>query len=143
MQIVHIYAESETADFRRIDRGTGYVLEVKLPSGKTVTREKFEWMTGTYNEVILKAFNDALSRMTEKCEIHFHTQNKYILTAIDRYLDTWQGNHFKKSSGEAISGASLWEEFSDRISGHLVQTEEGHHSYLTWMLNEMKHEFSA
>lgn len=139
MQIVHIYAESETADFRSMDRGVGYVLEAVLPSGKTVTREKFQWMTGTYNEVILRAFNEALGRMTGSSEIHLHTQDKYILTAIDRYLDTWEVNDFRNAKGEEISSAVHWKAFAKLIENHLVCVEPGHHSYLNWMINEMKH----
>ena len=139
MQIVHIYAESETADFRSMDRGVGYVLEAVLPSGKTVTREKFQWMTGTYNDVILRAFNEALARMTGSSEIHLHTQDKYILTAIDRYLDNWEANGFKNAKGEEISSAEQWKEFAGLIENHLICVEPGHHSYLNWMINEMKH----
>lgn len=139
MQIVHIYAESETADFRSMDRGVGYVLEAVLPSGKTVTREKFQWMTGTYNDVILRAFNEALARMTGSSEIHLHTQDKYILTAIDRYLDTWEANGFRNAKGEEISSAEHWKKFASLIENHLICVEAGHHSYLNWMINEMKH----
>lgn len=139
MQIVHIYAESETADFRSMDRGVGYVLEAVLPSGKTVTREKFQWMTGTYNDVILRAFNEALARMTGSSEIHLHTQDKYILTAIDRYLDTWEVNGFRNAKGEEISSAEHWKAFAGLIENHLICVEPGHHSYLNWMINEMKH----
>lgn len=143
MHIVHIYAESETADFRCVNRGVGYVLETVLPSGKTVTREKFMQMTGTYNDVILRAFNEALARMKEPCEIHLQSQNRYILTAIDRYLDTWEENGYRKASGEEISGAEHWKEFSKLIEKHLICVESGQHSYLSWMMNEMKHGLSA
>lgn len=137
MKVVHIYAESNTENFRCIDRGVGYVLEL-VTNKATYTRENFWLKTGTYNEAILSAFNEALERMTEKCEIHLHTQNKFLLNMIGSPTQAlWEKSGFRNSKGKEIANADLWKEFAKVADGHKITTEEGIHSYYRWMQEQM------
>lgn len=137
MKVVHIYAESNTENFRCIDRGVGYVLEL-VTNKATYTRENFWLKIGTYNEAILSAFNEALERMTEKCEIHLHTQNKFLLNMIGSPTQAlWEKSGFRNSKGKEIANADLWKEFAKVADGHKITTEEGIHSYYRWMQEQM------
>lgn len=137
MKVVHIYAESNTENFRCIDRGVGYVLEL-VTNKATYTRENFWLKIGTYNEAILSAFNEALERMTEKCEIHLHTQNKFLLNMIGSPTQAlWEKSGFRNSKGKEIANADLWKEFAKVADGHQITTEEGIHSYYRWMQEQM------
>ena len=126
-----------TENFRCVDRGVGYVLEMVTAKG-TYTRESFEWKTGTYNAVILEALGEALARMKEKCEIHLHTQNKFLLNMIGSptYV-LWEESGFRNSKGKEIANADLWKVFAQAAEGHRITTEEGIHSYYRWMQEQM------
>lgn len=139
MREVHIYAETAVKAFESRERTAGYVLEVVLPTGKPATKTEFYRTIGTYNEVILEAFAKALERMKEKCELHLHTHNSYILGTIDGpNLALWEKTGFCNAKGERIKCADLWESVSRGIQGHLVATQTGTHSYYNWMMAEME-----
>ena len=101
-------------------------------------RANFWLKIGTYNEAILSAFNEALERMTEKCEIHLHTQNKFLLNMIGSPTQAlWEKSGFRNSKGKEIANADLWKEFAKVADGHKITTEEGIHSYYRWMQEQM------
>ena len=139
MQVVHIYAESDTETFRSCERSVGYVMELRDAAGGTkYTKEGWIRMIGTYNQAILAAFNEALSRMRMPCEIHFHTHNHFVSSMIScRTLDLWEKSGFRNGKGKEISNADLWVVFSQRVKGHLITSEEGLHSYYHWMIEQM------
>ena len=139
MREVHIYAETDTKAFESRERMVGYLLEVILPNGKPATKAEFYQTTGTYNEVILDALVKALERMKEKCELHLHTHNTFVLGTIDGpNLSLWEKTGYRNAKGEKIKCAELWERFAKGITGNLIATEAGSHSYYNWMITEMK-----
>lgn len=141
MREVHIYAETDIKAFERKKRMAGYLMEVTLANGKPATASEFYQTEGTYNAVILEALAKALERMKEKCELHLHSQNAYVLGTIDGpNLATWEKTGFRNGKGERIKCAELWEKVCEGMQGHLVTTESGFHSYYSWMMTEMKHQ---
>ena len=141
MRRVNIYAEADTATFRKMGRWIGYVLELVDIEGATVaTCEGWLKVDATWNEAILKAFIEALSRMNRHCEVHLYTQNKVILDMIDNNLDTWKKTGYRNTKGNPIRNAQLWENLAERCTGHLIIPEEGVHPYYHWMLDKMKRE---
>ena len=142
MKRVNIYAEADTATFKKTGRWIGYVIELVDIEGNTVaTCEGWMKVEDTWNGAILQAFTKALSRMTKCCEIHLYTQNKVILDMIDNNLDTWKKNEYRNSKGKPIRNAELWRSFAEGCSGHLILPEDkGPHSYYHWMLDKMSRE---
>ena len=139
MRRVNIYAETDTATFRKKGRWIGYVLELVDIEGQTVaTKEGWMEVDETWNGAILQAFIKALSKMNRNCEIHLYTQNKVILDMIDNNMDTWKKNGYRNSRGTPIRNAQLWEKLAERCSGHLIIPEDGAHPYYHWMLDMMK-----
>lgn len=142
LQEVHIYAEAGSRVMQEKERMAGYVMEVRFPSGKIVTKEDFYLMKGTYNEVIMDAFARALERMTKSCELHLHTQNSFVLGIISGpVLEEWESNGFMGSKGRPVKHSELWESISRGISRHQLYTETGQHSYYRWMMEEMQRRF--
>lgn len=138
MFTVHIYVEADSTAPRNMTRMTGYVLECQTASGTTKTVEGFNKKTGTYHNTILLALEDALKRLNQSCEIHIHSQNRYVLTSIDQYLHIWAGNGYRNRKGELIKNHFEWSRLWELLSEHLIVVEAGLHSYYSWMLSEMQ-----
>ena len=139
MRRVNIYAESETAAFRKKKRMAGYVLELVDSENRTeTTRDGWFEMDGTWNEVVMKAFIMALGRMTMPCEIHLHTQNRAILDMIGNNMAGWKEKGFRNAKGEPIRNAMLWQDLANECENHTVIPESGDHSFRSWMMETMK-----
>lgn len=138
MQVVHIYAEAGSTTPRSMLRKTGYVLEYITPSGRTVTREQFRERDGTYNVATLQMLTEGLERLKCPCEVHIHTQNRYILLMIDTRLEKWAQNGYRTARGEPLANRDEWEKLKQASAEHLLVPEPGKHTYLEWLENEMK-----
>lgn len=88
MDRINIYIETDSETPRSTERWTGYILEC-FRNGQAVTREHFEKRTGTYNETVLRTLIDAVKRINQPCEVHIVSRNSYVLSMIDRNLETW------------------------------------------------------
>lgn len=144
MRRVNIYAECYTATFRKSRRAIGYVMELVNIEGETVcTTEGWSIEETTWNEGILMAFIEALSRMTRPCELHLYTQNKVVLDLIENNLHTWARNGYTNTRGDRIKNAQLWESFAKGSAGHEILPEDGMHPYYHWMQDKLKRQFSA
>ena len=138
MQVVHLYAETGSVAPRNIRRPAGYVLEYITPSGKTVTREQFREHDGTYNAVTIEMITEGLQRLKHPCEVHIHTQNRYVLLMIDTRLEEWEQNGYRTAKGEKLANWEAWKKLEQAAKEHLLVPEPGEHTYLGWMKNEMR-----
>lgn len=136
MDVVHLYAESGNVAPRNLTRKTGYVLEYITKTGRTVTRERFTDREGTYNAVTLQMIAEGLQRLVHPCEVHVHTQNRYILTMMSTRLEEWKENGYRTARGDPVSNDEKWKQIAE--TEHLLVPEPGSHPYLEWMLNEMR-----
>lgn len=123
---------------RSMDRRAGYVLECKKKNGDTYTVEEFSWEIGTYHAVVLKALAKGLARINQSCELHVHTQDEYILSSIDKNLDTWAGNGWRTKKGDLLKNHFEWSRVWKHMCQHLIVMEPGMHSYYSWMMAEME-----
>lgn len=138
MQVVHIYAETGNTAPRSMLRKTGYVLEYITPSGESITREQFRDRDGTYNAATLQMLTESLKRLKRPCEVHIHTQNRYILLMIDTRLEEWAKNGYCTAKGDKLAHWEDWEKLEQASAEHLLVPEPGEHAYLEWLQNEMK-----
>lgn len=136
MDVVHLYAESGNVAPRNLARKTGYVLEYITKNGRTVTRERFTDREGTYNAVTLQMIVEGLQRLVHPCEVHIHTQNRYILTTMSTRLEEWKENGYRTARGDPVANDEKWKQIAE--TEHLLVPEPGNHTYLEWLLNEMR-----
>lgn len=138
MRRVEIYVDSDTMTPRRTQRAVGYVLEY-VHNGQPYTRDHFAITTATYHGAVLSMLIDALGRMREACEIHVHTRDAYILTALEKNLKIWQGRDFLTARGQPITDRDEWMRLQTLIPDHLIVPEQGKYDYLPWMIWKMQH----
>lgn len=82
--------------------------------------------------------SDALDRLNQSCEVHIHTEDRFVLNMLDTQLEKWAGNNYLNAKGETIKHAELWEEVYVRTRRQLIVAEEGRHSYSERLDTEMK-----
>lgn len=137
MQRVDIYIETDNTSPRAMPRKYGYVLECEL-HGRTVTREGFGQTEGTYNQSVLTALAAALERLREPCEIHIHSNNRFILNMVDNNLGKWAAGGFVNGKGDPIANREQWEKVWSLLKGLTTVTEHGSHAYSGWLRSEME-----
>ena len=137
MYKVDIYLAQSTASLSKDERWNGYVVAC-IKNGEEKTVNGFGHIFGTYHEATLRSLSDALDRLNQSCEVHIHTEDRFVLNMLGAQLEKWAGNNYLNARGEPIKHAELWEEVYERIQGQEIHTEEGRHSYSEWLDAEMK-----
>ncbi len=137
MYKVDIYLAQSTASLSKDERWHGYVVAC-IKNGEEKTVNGFGHIFGTYHEATLRSLSDALDRLNQSCEVHIHTEDRFVLNMLGAQLEKWAGNNYLNAKGEPIKHAELWEEVYVRTRGQLIVAEEGRHSYSEWLDTEMK-----
>lgn len=109
MRMTRIYIAIDSRSPRITKKNYGYVLECEV-SGEARTREGFGTVTGTYHQATLTALIKALERFTQKCELHIHTEDMFVLNMMLKNLDAWEANGFTTSKGSPVANREEWME---------------------------------
>lgn len=134
---VHIYVTQDSANTRKSKRSYGYVLECAI-RGETRTVEGFGQTESTYHETNLIAINQALKRLNQSCEVHIHTEDRFVLNMLQNNLDRWAGNDFKTTKGKPVESEEQWRTLWEEKKKHQITTEHGTHQYEEWIKGELK-----
>jgi ribonuclease HI len=74
----------------------------------------------TNNRMELRGVIEALSALTEPCEVALYTDSKYVSDAINkRWLDKWVKQGWRKADGE-VKNPDLWQELLPLLERHRV-----------------------
>lgn len=134
---VHIYISTDSASTRKSKKNYGYVLECRY-RGEVRTVEGFGEAESTYHETNLIAINEALGRLNQSCEVHIHSEDRFVLNMIEHNMDRWAANDFKNAKGKPVESEEEWRLFWKRSRGQLLRIEIGKHSYSEWIREEME-----
>lgn len=75
----------------------------------------------TNNRMELTAAIQALKLLIEPCEILLHTDSKYVLDGITRWVEGWQRNGWKNASKQPVRNADLWHELINATARHEIE----------------------
>ncbi|MEE9433418.1 MAG: ribonuclease HI [Sphingorhabdus sp.] len=75
----------------------------------------------TNNRMELMATIKSLSMLIEPCEVLLHSDSKYVLDGITRWVEGWQRNGWKNASKQPVRNSDLWHELIDAASRHEVE----------------------
>lgn len=74
----------------------------------------------TNNRMELTGVIEALSTLTEPCEVTLYSDSKYVTDAINkRWLDSWVAKNWKKKDG-AVKNPELWQQLLPLLEKHRV-----------------------
>lgn len=90
----------------------------------------------TRNSAEILILQKALSRL-KPCDLTIHTENSYLASALEMWLDKWQQNEFKDTKGEDIKFKDRWENISQMLKDIPYTTRlREEHQYKQWMREE-------
>lgn len=75
----------------------------------------------TNNRMELTAAIRALEALIEPCDIRLHSDSKYVLDGITRWVHGWQKNGWKNASKQPVRNADLWHELIAAAKPHKVE----------------------
>jgi ribonuclease HI len=75
----------------------------------------------TNNRMELTAAIKALEALIEPCDIRLHSDSKYVLDGITKWVHGWQRNGWKNASKQPVRNADLWHELIAAAKPHTVE----------------------
>jgi ribonuclease HI len=64
----------------------------------------------TNNRMEMTAVIKALEALIEPCEVKLHTDSKYVIDGITKWVAGWKRNGWKNASKQPVRNADLWHE---------------------------------
>ena len=86
----------------------------------------------TNNRMELTATIRALNMLIEPCQVRLHTDSKYVIDGITRWVSGWQRNGWKNASKQPVRNAELWHDLIEATARHTVEWiwVKGHSGYV-------------
>ncbi len=75
----------------------------------------------TNNRMELTAAIRALQALIEPCAVVLHSDSKYVLDGITKWVHGWQRNGWKNASKQPVRNADLWHELIAAAKQHQVE----------------------
>ncbi|GGD88317.1 ribonuclease H [Tsuneonella deserti] len=75
----------------------------------------------TNNRMELTAAIKALEALIEPCAVVLHSDSKYVLDGITKWVHGWQRNGWKNASKQPVRNADLWHELIAASKQHQVE----------------------
>ena len=74
----------------------------------------------TNNRMELSATIQALKILIEPCEVKLHTDSRYVIDGITKWIHGWQRNGWKNASKQPVSNVDLWHDLIEATARHQV-----------------------
>ncbi|HET9630018.1 MAG TPA: ribonuclease HI [Novosphingobium sp.] len=75
----------------------------------------------TNNRMELMGAIEALRALRQPCRVTLHTDSKYVIDGITRWVFGWQRNGWKNAAKKAVANAELWQELIDAARPHQLE----------------------
>ncbi|MEQ1540760.1 MAG: ribonuclease HI [Novosphingobium sp.] len=75
----------------------------------------------TNNRMELTAVIRALNALKQPCEVHLHTDSRYVIDGITKWMFGWQKNGWKNAAKKPVANADLWQELLAAVRPHRIQ----------------------
>ena len=85
----------------------------------------------TNNRMELTAVIEALSALKSPCAVALHTDSRYVIDGITKWIFGWQKNGWKSAAKKPVLNVDLWQALltatkPHKISWHWVKGHAGH-----------------
>ncbi len=85
----------------------------------------------TNNRMELTAVIEALGALKSPCEVALHTDSRYVIDGITKWIFGWQKNGWKNAAKQPVVNIDLWQALliatkPHKISWHWVKGHAGH-----------------
>ncbi|MFA7604494.1 MAG: ribonuclease HI [Novosphingobium sp.] len=86
----------------------------------------------TNNRMEMTAVIKALAALIEPCDVTLHTDSKYVIDGITKWVHGWKRNGWVNASKQPVRNADLWHELIEVAQRHQVnwQWVRGHNGHV-------------
>ena len=86
----------------------------------------------TNNRMELMGVIMALESLKRPCMVHIHTDSKYVMDGITKFMDSWLKRGWKTADKKPVKNQELWERLNKAILPHKITWEwvKGHAGHL-------------
>ena len=74
----------------------------------------------TNNRMELMGAIKALEALTQPCQVTLHTDSKYVLDGITKWVFGWQKNGWKTADKKPVKNVDLWQQLDAALQRHDV-----------------------
>jgi ribonuclease HI len=75
----------------------------------------------TNNRMELMGAISALEALSRRCHVELHTDSRYVMDGITKWLHGWKKNGWKTADKKPVKNADLWERLDKANARHEVQ----------------------
>ena len=84
----------------------------------------------TNNRMELTAAVKALETLKEPCSVDLHTDSKYVMEGMTKWLEGWKKRDWKTAGKKSVKNAELWRQLDEaakrhRVNWHWVKGHDG------------------
>ena len=76
--------------------------------------------TTTNNRMELQAVIEGLSSLKSKCHVTIHTDSKYVMDGVTKYLMVWKAKGWKTADRKDVKNIDLWQKLSEILPRHQI-----------------------
>ena len=85
----------------------------------------------TNNRMEMTAVIEALRALKSPCDVQLHTDSRYVIDGITKWIHGWQKNGWKNSQKKPVLNADLWLALLEakrphKVTWHWVKGHSGH-----------------
>jgi ribonuclease HI len=86
----------------------------------------------TNNRMEMTGAIKALNALTEPCDVTLHTDSKYVIDGITKWVHGWKKKGWINASKQPVRNADLWHDLIEAAGRHKVQWEwvRGHSGHV-------------
>ena len=74
----------------------------------------------TNNRMELMAAIQALEALNRPAKVSLHTDSKYLLDGITKWIGRWQRNGWLTAARQPVKNADLWRRLAEAMNGHEI-----------------------
>jgi len=75
----------------------------------------------THNRTELTAVIRALGALKEPCHVLLHTDSRYVIDGITKWIYGWQKNGWRNAAKKPVLNADLWQELWTAVRPHRIE----------------------
>ncbi len=85
----------------------------------------------TNNRMEMTAVIRALKALIEPCEVTLHTDSRYVIDGMTKWIDGWKKRGWVNASKKPVRNADLWHDLIEAAAPHTITWEwvKGHNGH--------------
>jgi len=74
----------------------------------------------TNNRMELQAVIEGLSTLKSRCHVTIHTDSKYVMDGVTKYLAAWKAKGWKTADRKEVKNVDLWHKLDEILPRHQI-----------------------